>query len=110
MDIMTFIQYTTAILELVFFVLTIYSLIKGLQTKNYHNLIKYGIFYFILNLTRRLFELMQKRAISVSVIGGADGPTSIFLAGELGRTFSWVISLVVVLLAAVVIIYLRKKK
>ena len=110
MDIMTFIQYTTAILELIFFILTIYSLIKGLQTKNYDNLKKYGIFYVILNLVRRLFEFMEKRAVSVSVIGGADGPTSIFLAGELGRTFLWGISLVVVLLAAVVIIYLRKKK
>ena len=110
MEIMTFIQNMSAILELAFFVLTIYSLIKGLQTKNYHSLMIYGGFYLILNLVRRVFEFMQKRAVAVSVIGGADGPTSVYLAGELGRTVLWGTSFGIVLLVAVVILYLRRKK
>ena len=38
MDIVTFVLYTMAILELLFFLLTMYHLIKGLQTKNYNEL------------------------------------------------------------------------
>ena len=34
--------------------------------------------------------LKQKENTAVSVIGGADGPTSIFIAGKLnGDNFSW---------------------
>lgn len=35
---------------------------------------------------------MGKEAYSVSVIGGADGPTSIFLAGRIDRTLSYVVA------------------
>ena len=82
MDMMTFIQYTIAILELVFFILTIFYLIKGLKTKDYKNLKKYGIIYLILNFIRKVSSYIQTRAVAVSIIGGADGPTSIFLAGK----------------------------
>ena len=77
MDMMTFIQYTIAILELVFFILTIFYLIKGLKTNDYKNLKKYGSIYF-----RKVSSYIQTRAVAVSIIGGADGPTSIFLAGK----------------------------
>lgn len=30
---------------------------------------------------------MTKKAVAVSVIGGADGPTSVFLAGKIGDGF-----------------------
>ena len=40
MNILTFIENTAAILELVFFILTMYSLVTGLKTKNYDNLKK----------------------------------------------------------------------
>lgn len=30
---------------------------------------------------------MAKRSVAVSIIGGADGPTSIFLAGKVGDGF-----------------------
>ena len=31
----------------------------------------------------------DKAAAAISIIGGADGPTSIFLAGKLDRQSSW---------------------
>ena len=31
-------------------------------------------------------DLTDKAAAAISIIGGADGPTSIFLAGKLGQT------------------------
>ncbi len=33
------------------------------------------------------FYLYQKKAIALSIIGGADGPTSIFVAGKIGNTY-----------------------
>ena len=113
MTILTFVENTAAILELVFFVLTMYSLITGLRTKNYNNLKKYGIVYLILNFIRRIYTFAMQEAVTVSIIGGSDGPTSIFLAGKVGGTFSMVtylLSLLVILLGVGILIYIRKKK
>ena len=113
MNILTFIENTAAILELVFFILTMYSLVTGLKTKNYDNLKKYGIMYLILNFVRRIYTFAMQKGVAVSIIGGADGPTSIFLAGKVGGTFSMVIyliSLLVILLGIGIVIYIRKKK
>lgn len=45
---------------------------------------------------------------SIGVIGGADGPTAVFVAGSLG---SWVVPLlvVIVLLLVVILIYRKRK-
>lgn len=56
-----------------------------------------------------------KRAMSVSVIGGADGPTSVFVAGKLNDSFgtSLIVGGVVILLivlAVVAVQILRKKR
>lgn len=113
MNIILFIKCIIAILELVFFILTIYHLVKGLRTKNYQNLKKYGIIYLILNFIRRILEFAQKKAVTVSIIGGADGPTSIFLAGKVGGGFFWgtyLIWLLVILAGVGIVIYIRKKK
>ena len=113
MNLITLIRYTIAILELVFFILTMYHLIKGLQAKDYRKLKKYGIIYIILNFIRRVLEYTQKKAVAVSIIGGADGPTSIFLAGKIGAQFYWgtyLIWLLVILLGIGIVIYFRKKK
>lgn len=113
MNILTFIENTAAILELVFFVLTMYSLVTGLKLKNYDNLKKYGIMYLILNFIRRIYTFAMKESVAVSIIGGADGPTSIFLAGKVGGTSSmilYLISLVVLLIGVGIVIYLKKKK
>lgn len=113
MNILTFIENMAAILELVFFVLTMYSLVTGLKTKNYDNLKKYGIMYLVLNFARRIYTFAMQKGMAVSVIGGADGPTSIFLAGKVGGASSmilYLISLVVILIGVGIVIYLKKKK
>lgn len=52
-----------------------------------------------------------KAAASISIIGGADGPTSIFLAGKIGDGFSLTFIVAgVVILAAALLLILRKKK
>ena len=55
--------------------------------------------------------LKWKKQMSVSIIGGADGPTSIFLAGKVGNDFS-VAGIVVGILLLVIagFLMLRKKK
>lgn len=111
MNILTFIENTAAILELVFFILTMYSLVTGLKTKNYDNLKKYGIMYLILNFVRRIYTFVMQKGIAVSIIGGADGPTSIFLAGKVGGSMiAYLVSLVVILIGVRIVIYIRKKK
>ena len=113
MDFITFIRYTIAVLEMVFFILTMYHLVKGLQTKNYQNLKKYGIIYIIVNFIRRVFEYAQKKSVAISIIGGADGPTSIFLAGKVGAGFylgTYLLCLLIILLVVGIVIYIRKKK
>lgn len=47
---------------------------------------------------------------SISIIGGADGPTSIFLAGKMGTEFSWIgIGVGAVLLFLAVLLAVRIK-
>ncbi len=58
-------------------------------------------------------DMEQNHGVSVSVIGGADGPTSIFLAGKLGTGFKVMVALavsLVVILIAVVIWKVMKRK
>ena len=113
MDIVTFIRNTIAILELVFFVLTMISLIKGIRTKDYKNLKLHAAVYFILNFIRRISEFMEKKSYTISIIGGADGPTSIFLAGKVGSGFTLVtflLGILIVLFITGIVLYIRKKK
>ena len=50
-------------------------------------------------------------AMSVEVVGGADGPTSIFLAGKIGnRTVIGIGAVAVVVLGIVAVIFFRNKK
>jgi len=52
----------------------------------------------------------SKAAVAVSIIGGADGPTSIFLAGKIGDGFILGTLLIgIVLLVAGVVIYKKIK-
>jgi len=52
----------------------------------------------------------SKTAVAVSIIGGADGPTSIFLAGKIGDGFILGTLLIgIVLLVAGVVIYKKIK-
>lgn len=113
MNILTFIENTEAILELIFFILTMYSLVTGLRTKDYNHLKRYGCVYLILNFIRRIYTYFMQKSTTVSIIGGADGPTSIFLAGKVGGTFSmimYLLSLVVIFLGVGILIFIRRKK
>ena len=54
--------------------------------------------------------LLTKRAHSVSIIGGADGPTSIFLAGKV-NPWSLIIGIVAgLMLLTAGIVLIRKRK
>ena len=111
MNFFTFIENTAAVLEFVFFILTMYALIVGLKTKNYDKLKIYGAMYLVLNLIRNLYTYTVKKSVAVSIIGGADGPTSIFLAGKVGGSMIiYLISLVIILIGVVILVYLRNKK
>ncbi len=59
-----------------------------------------------------IFTWLNKGAAAVSIIGGADGPTSVFLAGKVGRNFSGGLTIVGGALLVVCAIYMiiRKKQ
>lgn len=63
-----------------------------------------GILALVLGITSK-----QKKASSISIIGGADGPTSIFVAGKVG-SFSWpLFAAGVCLLGLAVALYISMK-
>lgn len=47
-------------------------------------------------------ELTENEKVSISIIGGADGPTSIFLAGKLGTGFKITVTLIIVVSVIIV--------
>lgn len=47
---------------------------------------------------------------TISIIGGADGPTSIFLAGRIGAPRMWIVAVILVLITAVYKIFRMNKK
>lgn len=54
--------------------------------------------------------MKAKEYTAVSIIGGADGPTSIFIAGKLGGDLSISLILIgVVVLVITLIVYLKRK-
>lgn len=51
-----------------------------------------------------------KKAVAISIIGGADGPTSVFLAGKVGNDVS--VSLIVIgviLIVITTVLWVRKR-
>ena len=55
--------------------------------------------------------MRTKENAAVSIIGGADGPTSIFVAAKLDESFIYLILAVgVVLIVAAVIMVLKKRR
>lgn len=57
---------------------------------------------------------VTKKAVAISIIGGADGPTSVFLAGKVGDGFWWLLMIagtaIIGLSAALFVFLVRKKK
>lgn len=52
--------------------------------------------------------LKLKKSVSISFIGGADGPTSIFLAGKIGGDFSTmgiVCGIILIILAILLMVW-----
>jgi oxaloacetate decarboxylase beta subunit len=64
----------------------------------------FGIGIIILSLV-----LKVKGQTAISIIGGADGPTSIFLAGKVGGNFFVGVIVGVVLFAVGIFVLVRKK-
>ncbi|EEG57590.1 hypothetical protein CLOSTASPAR_00394 [[Clostridium] asparagiforme DSM 15981] len=71
-----------------------------------------GIIMGILGLVLVIIEILLKmeESMSISVIGGADGPTSIFLAGRIGGNISILIIIVGVILMVIAGFILFKRK
>ena len=53
--------------------------------------------------------LKLKRQMSISIIGGADGPTSVFVAGKVGNTSAVAGVIVGILLLVIGIFIIRKR-
>ncbi len=75
-----------------------------------------GIILTVIGIVTAVISLILKvkgqmsMARSVSIIGGADGPTSIFIAGKIGGTSAVIgIILGIVLLTAGIFMIARKK-
>lgn len=51
----------------------------------------------------------DKEAASIGIIGGADGPTSVFIAGSVSNTNYLLLALVIALIGTVVYIMCNKK-
>lgn len=60
--------------------------------------------------TVSLINIKLKAASSVAIIGGADGPTSIFIAGKVGSPLYAAIVVGVILLIAGLLLLLKKRK
>lgn len=109
MEFTVWLQYLMAVLEVIFLVLALYHLIKGVKSKDYTRFKRYGLIYLILNLLRHVVEFGQKKAVAVSVIGGADGPTSVFIAGNVGNGFLMIEVLLVAVIVAIFLYRMKKK-
>lgn len=63
----------------------------------------------ILGLTM-LTGCRNKQAASIGIIGGADGPTAIFVAEKTINYYSMAIGIVIVLIALLVLLIIRKRR
>ena len=63
------------------------------------------------SMMRALFSLYTSDVASIAIIGGADGPTSIFLAGKIGPPVDGLlIALVAAVIVTVVYVVVKKRK
>lgn len=63
------------------------------------------------SMIRALFSLYTSDAASIAIIGGADGPTSIFLAGKIGPPVDGLlIALFAAVIVTVVYVVVKKRK
>lgn len=65
-----------------------------------------GLFFVVFGIVRKV-----KEHTVVSVIGGADGPTSVFIAGKSdGSLTNFLMLAGIILLAVVLIAYFKRKR
>lgn len=77
----------------------------------YKLILSIGAICFLLCLFVVNKFLTDKEAYAISIIGGADGPTSIFLAGKVGDGLNVAIGVgVIVILALGIVFFVKKKK
>lgn len=73
---------------------------------------KVGIVVSVIGVIIAIAGIIQKNKISasISIIGGADGPTSIFLAGKVGSapTITGIVIGIILLIVGVILV-MRKK-
>lgn len=70
-----------------------------------------GFIAGLLLIIAGIYQNMSVKASAISIIGGADGPTSIFLAGKVGGTLFGTIGIIVgIAVMAVVFIVCMKSK
>ena len=75
-----------------------------------------GVIMLVLGVTATgigtvsLINIKSKAASSVAIIGGADGPTSIFIAGKVGSPLYAAIAVGVILLIVGLLLLLKKRK
>ncbi|MBQ6788362.1 MAG: oxaloacetate decarboxylase [Lachnospiraceae bacterium] len=76
--------------------------------KKYMAVIIMGIMGILLTIAGVVSK--AKKAVAISIIGGADGPTSVFLAGKVGTGASVSLIIVgVILIAITIILWMRKR-
>jgi oxaloacetate decarboxylase beta subunit len=70
-----------------------------------------GSILIILGMGITIFSLIVKikGQMAISIVGGADGPTSVFLAGKVGNGFLAGVIVGVVLFAVGIFMLVRKK-
>ena len=69
-----------------------------------------GVLGMIIILIKIVSDAKDKKAASVNIIGGADGPTSIFLAGKVGGTSAVIGTITGIVLLSVVIFIIARRK
>lgn len=73
---------------------------------------KLGISVIIIGILVTIMGFVMKRnqPKAIAVIGNADGPTSIFLAGKINEDFTWPIIGIFIIFVGLIVLFVRKKK
>lgn len=73
---------------------------------------KLSIIGLVIGIIAVLFGIVGKvkKAASISIIGGADGPTSIFIAGRVGDHVFWGLVLIGAMIAAIAVLAILKNR
>ena len=70
----------------------------------------FGIILTMIGIITTIGNLILQVKGQVSIIGGADGPTSVFLAGRVGGVWAVIGILAGIILLAVGVVILARKK